>query len=61
MKKQMAILVAAWFGLTGQAHAVFSVAPPEGAVPEPSTHVLLIGGVLAVAGLRYLSKRRRDK
>ena len=49
-------ILAAYVALTGNAYAVFSTAP----VPEPGSLGLLVAGVTAIAGLRYLSKRSRN-
>jgi hypothetical protein len=50
-----------WAVTVGEAFAVFSSAPGNGTIPEPATTALFVAGALAAGGLRYLSKRRRDK
>ena len=49
-------ILAAYVALTGNAYAVFSFTP----VPEPGSLGLLVAGVAAIAGVRYLSKRSRN-
>jgi len=50
-------ILAAYVALTGNAYAVFSTTAP---LPEPGSLGLLVAGVTAIAGLRYLSKRSRN-
>lgn len=52
-------VAAFWAGTVNTAFAVFNGPIPT--VPEPATTALLVAGALAAGGLRYLSKRKRDK
>ena len=49
-------ILAAYLAMTGVAHAVFSAT----AVPEPGSVGLLVTGGVAILGIRYLSKRKRE-
>ena len=53
---QLGSILAAYLALTGNAYAVFSAVT----VPEPGSLGLLVAGVTAIAGVRYLSKRSRN-
>jgi hypothetical protein len=57
---QLGTVLAAYFGTTGSAYAIFSTGPSPDSVPEPATTALLVAGGLAAGGLRYLIKRKRD-
>jgi len=59
MITRLAAMITLWAATSGAAFAVFVGQPDP--VPEPATAALLGAGVLAAGGLRYLSKRRRDK
>ena len=48
-------ILTAYVALTSNAYAVFSTAP----LPEPGSLGLLVAGVVAIVGVRYLSKRSR--
>lgn len=50
-------VAAVFLAMTGTANAVFSAATP---VPEPGSLGLLVAGGIAVAAVRFLS-RRKDK
>jgi hypothetical protein len=54
-----ATVAALWTVTASTAFAVFSIGPPP--LPEPTTMALLVAGGLAAGGLRYLSRRKRNK
>jgi hypothetical protein len=50
------------FAMTyGTAFAVFFEFPDVPTVPEPTSAALFAAGGLAVVGVRYLTKRKKDK
>ena len=53
---RLSTVVAAYLATTGTAHAVFDGVP----LPEPGSLGLLVAGGVAMLGIRYLSKCRRD-
>jgi hypothetical protein len=61
MGATLAAIAALWASTCGTAFAVFLLPSPPPSVPEPATLGLITAGVLVAGGLRYLTKRNRDK